>query len=77
MARKSKLLAHPDEPLGRIVLIPLDSVAVVHWELVVEVVVTFANGDECSRKVVPGGMLIVEGSSSEPVGERVNAECGL
>jgi hypothetical protein len=27
--------------------------------------------------VVPGSMLIVEGCSSEPVGERVHAESGL
>jgi len=77
MTRKSELLARPDKPLGRIVLIPFDSVAVVHGKLVMEVVVTFANGDECSCKMVPGSMLVVEGCCSEPVGERVDAECGL
>ena len=42
---KSKLLANPNEPLGRVVLVPLDRVPVVHGELVVEVVVALPNGD--------------------------------
>jgi hypothetical protein len=77
MARKSKLLAHPDKPLGRVVLIPPDGVTVVHGKLVVEVVVTFANGDERCCKVIPGSMLVIERCFSKPVGEGINAESGL
>jgi len=71
---ESNFLASPDEPLGGVVLVPLNGVAVVHGELVVEVVVTFTNGDESGGKVVAGCMLIIERSLAEPVGERVNAE---
>jgi hypothetical protein len=46
MAGKTQLLAHPDEPLCRVILIPLDRVTVVHWELVVEIMVAFSNGDQ-------------------------------
>ena len=60
MRRQPELLAHPDEPLGGIVLVPLDRVAVVHGELVVEVVVPFADGDEGGDEVVARGVLVVE-----------------
>ena len=40
---EAELAAHPDEPFGRVVLVPLDGVAEVHRELVVEIVVTLAN----------------------------------
>jgi hypothetical protein len=36
----------PDEPLGRVVLVPFDSVSVVHRELVVEIVVALPDGNE-------------------------------
>jgi len=60
MQHQPELLAHPDEPLGWIVLVPLDRVAVVHGELVVEVVVPFADGDEGSDKVVTRGVCVVK-----------------
>ena len=44
VAGKTELLAYPDEPLRGVVLVPFDGIAVVHRELVVEVVVTFTNG---------------------------------
>ena len=37
------LLARPDEPLSRVILVPSDRIPVVHRELVVEVVVTFTD----------------------------------
>ena len=77
MAREADLLAGPDEPLGRVVLVPLDCVAVVHRELVVEVVVALADGDERGDEVVARGVLVVERRVAEPVRERVDAECGL
>ena len=52
VARKTKPGADPDEPLRRVVLVPLDRVAVVHGELVVEIVVALADGDERGDEVV-------------------------
>jgi hypothetical protein len=74
---KAKLGPQPDGPLGRVVLVPLNSVAVVGRELMVEVVVTLAKSDESSDDVVTGRVAVVEGLVAEPVGKRVNAEGGL
>jgi hypothetical protein len=46
MAGNSDLLAGPNKPLCRVVLIPLDGIPIIHWELVVEVMVSFANSDK-------------------------------
>ena len=43
----------------------------------VEVVVSLTEGDEGSDDVVTGGVAVVEGLVTEPVGERVDAEGGL
>lgn len=69
----------PDEdcPLGGIVLPPLNGVAVIRGELVVEVVVSLAEGDESSDDVVTGRVAVVERLVSKPVGKRVDAEGGL
>ena len=64
----------PDEPLGGVVLEPLDGVSEVHGELVVEVVVALTDGAEGGDKVVTRGVLVVEGLVSEPVSKRVDAE---
>ena len=74
---ETELLHNPDEPLGRVILVPLDGVTVVHGELVVEVVVTFTDSDESSDHVVARSVLVIEGSLAEPVSERVNAESRL
>jgi hypothetical protein len=74
---KTKLLPAPDAPLGRIVLPPLNSVAVIRRELVVEVVVTLTKGDESSDDVVTGRVAIIERLITEPVGKRVDTEGGL
>lgn len=66
-----------DEPLGRIVLEPLDGVSEIHGELVVEVVVAFSDGAKSGEEVVAGGMLVIERLVSEPMGERVDTERGL
>ena len=58
---EADLLGEPDGPLGRVVLVPFDGVAVVGWELVVEVVVAFAEGDEGGDDVVAGAVAVVEG----------------
>jgi hypothetical protein len=63
-----------DEPLSRIILIPLDGVAVVHGELMVEVVVTLTNGNESGNDMVTRSVLVVEGSLAKPVSKRVDTE---
>ena len=74
MAGETEPSADGDEPLGGVVLVPSDGVTVVHGELVVEVVVAFADGGESGDEVVTRGVLVVEGRLAEPVGERVDAE---
>jgi hypothetical protein len=77
MTCKPHFLTSIDKPLRGIVLIPFDSITVVHRELVVEIVVTFADGDECGGKVVARRMLVVEWRFAKPVCKRVDAEGGL
>jgi len=77
MASKPKLLCRPYKPFGRIVLIPLDSIAIVHWELVMKVVVPFTNCHESSSEVVSRSMFVIERRLSEPVSKRVDAKSRL
>lgn len=74
---KANFLHHPDEPLGRIILPPLNGIAVVGRELVVEVVVALAEGDDRGDDVVAGGVAVIEGLVADPVREAVHAEGGL
>jgi hypothetical protein len=74
---QTELLPDPDGPLRGVVLMPLDGIAVIRWELVVEVVVALAEGDEGGDHVVPGGVAVVEGLVPEPVRQGVDAEGGL
>jgi hypothetical protein len=77
MTGQADFLAHPNEPLGRIILVPPDGITVVHGELVVEVVVSLADGDECGDKVITGSVFIIKRRLAKPVSQRVDAECGL
>jgi len=77
MACKPHFLTSINKPLRRIVLIPFDGITVVHRELVVEVVVTFTNGDERGGEVVARRMLVVEWRFAKPVCKRVDTERGL
>ena len=74
MTRQPDLLAHIYEPLGRVVLEPLDRVAVVRREFVVEVVVALADGDERGEEVIARRVLVVEGLLPQPMRQRVDAE---
>lgn len=74
---KAELLPDPDVPLGGVVLPPLDGVAVIRGELVVEVVVALAEGDQGSDDVVTGRVAVIKGLVAEPVGQRVDAEGSL
>ena len=74
---ETKLLARPDEPLGRVILMPFNGVTIVGWELVVEVVVALAKSHQGSNNMVARRVTVVEGLISKPVGQRVDAEGGL
>lgn len=74
---KTQLLHGPDEPLGGVILPPLDRVAEVARELVVEVMVALTKRDEGSDDMVSRRVAVVEGLVSEPVGQTVHTESGL
>ena len=74
MRSKAYELHGCNEPLGGIILVPLDGVAVVHWELVVEVVVTLSEGDKRSQHMIARSMLIVERTFTKVVSKRVDTE---
>ena len=71
MRCQSKFGAKRDEPFGGIILIPPDSVAVVSRKLVMKIVVSFSESDECGDQVVSWRMPVVERRLPKPVGERV------
>ena len=74
---ETELLPRPDGPLGGIVLPPVQCIAVVGGKLVVEVVVAFTERDKGGEDVITGRVAIVKGLITKPVGEGVDAECGL
>lgn len=63
-----------NEPFGRVVLIPFDSVTVVHWELMVEVVVSFTDRHKSGENVITGSVLVIEGGFSKPVSKGIDAK---
>lgn len=73
LRRQPKPGAEVDEPFCRVVLIPLDPIAVVNRELVVEVVVSLPGSDDGRKKVVAGGVLVVKWGVAKGVGEGVDA----
>lgn len=74
---ETELAPEPDGPLGRVILVPLDGVAVVGGELVVEVVVTLSESDESGNDVISGAVTVVERLVTEPMSERVDTEGSL
>ena len=74
---QAELLPHPDGPLGGVVLVPLNGIAVVRGEFVVEVVVAFAEGGKGSDHVITGGVAVIKGLLAQPVGKGVDTEGGL
>jgi hypothetical protein len=66
-----------DEPFGRVVLVPPESVAVVGRELVVEVVVAFAHGEQCGEQVVPRAKPVVVCGAAQPMRDGVDGEGAL
>ena len=71
---QTDLLHSPDEPFGRIILVPFNGIPVVHRELVVEIVVTLSDGDKGSYHMISGCMLVIEWSLTKPMSERVDTE---
>lgn len=74
---QAELLPDPDGPLGGVVLMPLNGVAVVRWELVMEVVVSLAEGDNSSDDMVSWGVTVVKWLVAKPMGKRIDAESCL
>jgi len=74
---EAHLLPDPDGPLCGIILMPLDGITVVGGELVMEVVVTFAKGNESSDYMITRRIAVIERLVSEPVSKGVDAEGGL
>ena len=74
MTSESQLLANPNEPLGGVVLVPFNGISVVHWELMVEIVITFADGYQRRCEMVSWGVLVIERSFTQPMSKRVNTE---
>lgn len=75
--RQPQLARTANQPLGRVIVVPLDPVPVIVRELVVEVVVAFAHGDEGGDGVVARGEAVGVGGFAEPVCEGVDAEGGV
>jgi hypothetical protein len=74
MTGNANFLAGPDKPLGRIILVPLDGIPVVHGKLVMEIVIALSDSDQCSNKVISGCVLVVKGSLSKIVSQRIHAK---
>lgn len=74
---ETELRADSDEPLGGVVLVPFEGIAVVHGELVMEVVIALSNSNNSRHEVITGSVLVVERTFTEPVCQGVDTECGL
>lgn len=61
----------------KLTLMPFNSIAVIARELVVEIVVSFAEGDKSSNDVISRRVAVIEGLIAEPMGQGVHTECGL
>ena len=66
-----------DKPFGRIILVPSDGVAIVHRELVVEIVIALANCHEGCNDMVARSVFIIKRGFAQPVREGVDAERAL
>lgn len=60
MRSQTEKLACLDDPFGGIILVPPDSVPVVHGELVVEIVVAFTDRDKRGNEMITRSMLVIE-----------------
>lgn len=67
MRRQAEFEADPDEPLGGVILVPLNGVTIVAGELVVEIVVPLTNGDKRGDEMVLGRVLVIEWRLAKPM----------
>ena len=74
MRGKTKPTTNSDEPFGRVILVPPDSVPKIRGELMVEVVIALAQCNYCSDGVITGSVLVVKRRIAEPVRQGVYAE---
>jgi hypothetical protein len=63
MRRQANPRHDGNEQFRGIVLVPLDRIPVVHRELMVEVVIAFADSDKCGDHMVAGSCLSSKGVS--------------
>ena len=75
--RKTKLLPDPDRPLGGVVLPPVQGVAVVGWEFVVEIVVALTKCHQCGEDMVTRRVAVIKRLVTEPMSKGVDTEGGL
>lgn len=58
-------------------LMPFNSITIITGKLVVEIVVSFAEGDKSSNDVIPRRVAVIKGLITKPMGQRVDAEGSL
>ncbi len=74
---ETKLRPDPDGPLGWVVLVPGDGIAIIGWKLVVEVVVSLTKCGDGGDEVISWGVAVIEWLVTKPVGKRVDTEGSL
>lgn len=74
---KTELLPEPNRPFGGIILMPLNGIAVVGGEFVMEVVIALTKCDQRSDDMIPRRVAVIEWLVSEPVSQGIDAESGL
>ena len=67
MARQPELIANRDKPFGRVPLVPFRSIPVVHWELMVEVMVTLPERHKRSNQMVSRRVSIIKCTFAQPM----------
>jgi len=67
MARQTKFIANRDKPFGWVPLVPLRSVPVVHWELMVEVMVAFPKRYKCRNQMISWRVFVIECAFAQPM----------
>ncbi len=77
MTSKTEELASRDKPLRWIELVPENGIAIVHRELVVEIVVAFAHGQDGGDEMIPRRKSVVVRGGSQIMCDGVQGESAL
>lgn len=72
MVSKPNLMAQPNQPLGGIVLVPLDCVTIIHGELMMEIVIAFSECYEGSQQVISRRVLVIVRRVANPMGNGID-----